>query len=186
MKKKYEITNMVASADLGMDLDLYVISSKFKNIEYEPEQFPGAIMKFNEPKATILVFKNGKLVIVGCRDRKTIEKAIVKAYKSLKKYAKNIRKKFDPNKPAYELTNMVASADLELDLDLFRVAMELTDIEYEPEQFPGAIVKLRKPNVSLLLFKNGKLIIAGGRTRKEIEAAIDAIYKRIKRFNKKR
>ena len=48
----FVITNMVASASLGLELDLYALASKIPEIEYEPEQFPGAILKFKEPKAS--------------------------------------------------------------------------------------------------------------------------------------
>ncbi len=180
-KEDYVITNMVASVNLGIDLDLYELTSQMKNIEYEPEQFPGAIMKLSNPKATILVFKNGKIVIVGCRDKKTIEAVIKEVYKRLLKFGK-VKEKYDVKHPKYMLTNMVASSDLHMDLDLFSLAFQLEDIEYEPEQFPGAIIRLRNPDASLLLFKNGKIIIAGCRNRKDIEKSIKKIKEKLKQF----
>ena len=182
MKKlKYEITNMVAAGNLGYEIDLYKLVQKMKNVEYEPEQFPGAILKFNEPRSTLLVFKNGKVVCVGCMNKTVIEKALTKAHKMLMPFAKKIYKK----KFTYEITNMVAYASLDMDLNLFDLAFELEDVEYEPEQFPGAILKLKKPNVSLLIFKNGKIIIAGARNRKEIEAAIEKVRQLLKKFVRK-
>ena len=62
---EFVITNMVASASLGLELDLYALANKIREIEYEPEQFPGAILKFKDPKASLLLFKNGKVVCVG-------------------------------------------------------------------------------------------------------------------------
>ena len=88
---KYKITNFVASGDLAMELDLYKLPLKFKNIEYEPEQFPGAILKFNNPKATLLLFKNGRVVIVGCKEKKLIKEALKKAYKMLLPTAETLR-----------------------------------------------------------------------------------------------
>ncbi|RME79381.1 MAG: TATA-box-binding protein [Methanobacteriota archaeon] len=187
MAKNYTITNVVAAGNLGLELDLYKLPSKFKNIEYEPEQFPGAILKFNKPKATLLVFKNGKIVIVGCKDRKTIEAAIIKAYELLAPVASKIYKKLNRKKLDYEVTNMVAAADLEMEMDLFKVTMGVSeDIEYEPEQFPGAILKLRDPKISILVFKNGKLIIAGGRTKAEIEKALVKVKKILSKFAMKK
>ncbi len=180
-KIKYEITNMVAAGNLGFEVDLYSLIQNFKNIEYEPEQFPGAILKFNEPKSTLLIFKNGKVVCVGCMNKQVIEKALSKAHKLLLPYAKKIhRKSYD-----YEITNMVAYASLELDLNLFDLALGIDDIEYEPEQFPGAILKLKKPAVSLLVFKNGKVIVAGARNRREIEASLEKVYSMLSKFGKK-
>jgi len=156
---------MVASASLGLELDLYALANKIKEIEYEPEQFPGAILKFKEPKASLLLFKNGNVVCVGCKKRVLIEKTIEKTIKMLMPYAKRITK---TKKPKIEITNIVASANLGLELDLYKIAYKLKDVEYEPEQFPGAILKFREPKVSLLLFKNGKVICAGAKSEKEI------------------
>jgi transcription initiation factor TFIID TATA-box-binding protein len=179
-KEVYTITNLVASTDLGLTLDLYELTTKFKTIDYEPEQFPGAIFKFTDPKATILIFKNGKIVVVGCRTEEMIQKTIRKIYGLLKPLAREKRKNYDLEHPYYDLTNIVASADLHMDLDLFKVAMQLPDIEYEPEQFPGAIIKLRDIGVSLLAFKNGKIIIAGAKTTDAIEKAIKEIRRMLK------
>ncbi len=180
-KIKYEITNMVAAGNLGFEVDLYKLIQNFKNVEYEPEQFPGAILKFNEPKSTLLIFKNGKVVCVGCMNKKIIEKALKKAHTLLTPFAKTIYKK----NYSYEITNMVAYASLDLDLNLFDLALGIDDIEYEPEQFPGAILKLKKPNVSLLVFKNGKIIVAGARNKEEIEKSLEKVNKMLKKFSRK-
>ena len=95
-KPDFVITNIVASASLGLELDLYALASKIKEIEYEPEQFPGAILKFKEPKASLLLFKNGKVVCVGCKKRELIEKTIDKTIKMLTPYARRITKTKKP------------------------------------------------------------------------------------------
>ncbi len=76
-------------------------------------------------------------------------------------------------KPTFRVENMVASANLEMDLDLYAIAYKVYDVEYEPEQFPGAIFKLKEPKSSLLLFKNGKIICTGCKSEKEVQAALD-------------
>lgn len=167
MSKKIEfvITNMVASASLGLELDLYALANKIREIEYEPEQFPGAILKFKDPKASLLLFKNGKVVCVGCKKRELITKTIDKTIKMLTPYARSITK---TKKPQIDITNIVAAASLGIDLDLYKIAYKIKDVEYEPEQFPGAILKFKEPKASLLLFKNGKVICAGAKNEKEI------------------
>jgi transcription initiation factor TFIID TATA-box-binding protein len=110
---------MVASANLWLELDLFALAQKIKEIEYEPEQFPGAILKFKDPKASLLLFKNGKVVCVGCKRRDIIEKTIEKTVKMLTPYAKKIIKK---KKPEIIITNIVASANLNMDLDLYKIA----------------------------------------------------------------
>jgi transcription initiation factor TFIID TATA-box-binding protein len=82
---KFKIENIVASANLGMELDLYTLGRKVPNIEYEPEQFPGAILKQKHPKSSLLLFKNGKIICTGCRTEKEVRLAIRNALALLKK-----------------------------------------------------------------------------------------------------
>jgi transcription initiation factor TFIID TATA-box-binding protein len=81
---EYKVTNIVASSNLGLELDLFMLARDIPEIEYEPEQFPGAILKYDDPKATLLLFKNGKVVCVGCKTKAAIEKTIAKTLKMLK------------------------------------------------------------------------------------------------------
>ena len=74
--------------------------------------------------------------------------------------------------PKFRIENIVASANLNVELDLYSIAMEVDEVEYEPEQFPGAILKLNNPKTSLLLFKNGKIICTGGKSEADVKAAI--------------
>ncbi len=182
-KADFVITNMVASASLGLELDLFTLAQKIREIEYEPEQFPGAILKFVDPKASLLLFKNGKVVCVGCKKRTEIAKTIEKTIKMLIPYAKKIIKK---KKPEIVITNIVASADLHMELDLYKLAYKLPQIEYEPEQFPGAILKFKDPKASLLLFKNGKVICAGAKTEKEITKTLNKAKQMLKGLDEKR
>ncbi len=183
-KPEFVITNMVASASLGLELDLFSLAQKIKEIEYEPEQFPGAILKFKEPyKASLLLFKNGKVVCVGCKKRAYIEKTIDNTIKLLKPYAKKITR---TKKPKIDITNIVASASLGIEVDLYKLAYEVKDVEYEPEQFPGAILKFKEPKASLLLFKNGKVICAGAKNESEIRTVLLKAKKLLKEYADKR
>ena len=91
-KPEFVITNMVASASLGLELDLYALANKIKEIEYEPEQFPGAILKFKEPKVSLLLFKNGKVICAGAKTEKDIATVLIKAKALLKPYAEKAKK----------------------------------------------------------------------------------------------
>ncbi len=82
----------------------------------------------------------------------------------------------------FRIENIVASADLGVDLDLYGIARTSTDIDYEPEQFPGAICKIHDPKTALLLFKNGKVICTGAKTEADIRRAIDKVIKMIKSY----
>ena len=83
-------------------------------------------------------------------------------------------------KPEFKVENIVASADLGVDLDLYSIAKASPDVDYEPEQFPGAICKIRDPKSDLLLFKNGKIICTGAKTEADIRRAINQVIKIVK------
>jgi len=85
-------------------------------------------------------------------------------------------------KPTYHVENIVASADLQLDLDLYGLAKISHDVDYEPEQFPGAIFKVHEPKAALLLFKNGKIICTGARTTADVRKAVGQAVELIKKF----
>jgi len=73
---------------------------------------------------------------------------------------------------SFKVENIVASANLKVELDLFNIAMEVDNVEYEPEQFPGAIMRLKDIGTTLLLFKNGKIICSGAKSEKQIGQSI--------------
>jgi transcription initiation factor TFIID TATA-box-binding protein len=85
-------------------------------------------------------------------------------------------------KPVFKIENIVASADLGVELDLYAIAKASPDVDYEPEQFPGAIYKIKEPKVALLLFKNGKIICTGAKTEADIKKAIDQVIKVVKKY----
>jgi len=60
---------------------------------------------------------------------------------------------------------------------LFNAAVTLDNIEYEPEQFPGAIVRIFNPKLTMLLFKNGKLICAGAKSEEDIVKGLNKLKK---------
>ena len=39
---------------------------------YEPEQFPGAVYRMDEPKVVILIFSSGNLVITGAKSEEQV------------------------------------------------------------------------------------------------------------------
>ncbi len=86
LNTKFKIENIVASADLGVELDLYGIAKASPDVDYEPEQFPGAICKIHDPKTALLLFKNGKIICTGAKTEADIKKAIDQVIKIVRNY----------------------------------------------------------------------------------------------------
>jgi transcription initiation factor TFIID TATA-box-binding protein len=73
-----KIQNIVASAELGGEIDLENVVFKLRRVMYEPEQFPGAVYRMDEPKVVFLIFSAGKLVCVGAKREQDVFEAVDK------------------------------------------------------------------------------------------------------------
>jgi len=77
-KPEIQITNIVASANLGGYIDLDALASQRMGgrIIFEPEQFPALIYRWENPKVVFLVFSTGKVVCVGAKRDVEVHEAI--------------------------------------------------------------------------------------------------------------
>src|SRR3989304_2372728 len=77
------IQNIVASAALGGEIDLESLVYKLSKVMYEPEQFPGAVFRMDDPQVVFLIFSAGKLVCVGAKKEEQVYAAVDKIQKLL-------------------------------------------------------------------------------------------------------
>jgi transcription initiation factor TFIID TATA-box-binding protein len=161
------IVNMVISTSLEEHVNLDKLASTLPNTEYNPEQFPGLIMRIKDPKTSALIFTSGRVVCTGARTIEDAEKSIQKIIESLKKIKVIIK-----IKPVLIIQNMVASGALGYDLNLNKLAVTLKNVEYEPEQFPGLVYKIKKPKTSFLLFGNGKIVVTGIKSQEDLKESL--------------
>ncbi|MHA1421650.1 MAG: TATA-box-binding protein [Candidatus Thorarchaeota archaeon] len=77
------VQNIVASASLGVELNLELAAMKLENTLYEPEQFPGLIYRMRDPKVVLLLFDSGKNVITGAKFESQIDEAAEKVFDRL-------------------------------------------------------------------------------------------------------
>jgi len=161
---KIKIENVVASTQIGENIDLNKIAREIKDAEYKPKQFPGLVLRTKDPKAAALVFRSGKVVCTG-------SKSVEDARRAVKQVVKIIGSLGIPviEDPEVKVQNIVASADLGVDLNLNAIAigLGLENIEYEPEQFPGLVYRLDNPRADIRLRKDGGNGWKGSRGREE-------------------
>ena len=86
------IVNVVASATIDQKLDLVDITKKFPDVEYHPEQFPGAVFRLKNPKTATLLFSSGKMVCTGAQSQELAETAVSNVVKILRKGKLKIKK----------------------------------------------------------------------------------------------
>ncbi len=180
-KREIKVVNIVVSTSLQHDIPLEKMASTLSNTEYNPEQFPGLVIRIKEPKTSALIFSSGKVVCTGARSMDKVEESIKKIIKSLEKIGIKIT-----IKPEIKIQNIVASGTVGMDLNLNILAMKLRNTEYEPEQFPGLVYKLIDPEIkaTFLLFSNGKIVCTGTKSETEVNKALDKLIDNLKKVKK--
>ncbi|MGC8681934.1 MAG: TATA-box-binding protein [Candidatus Acidifodinimicrobium sp.] len=169
MAKVYRVENIVASISLRTFIPLKKLKT-FPDTQYNPEQFPGLVFRMKDMHITFLVFGSGKLVCTGSRSREAIDTALKILINKLKKIGVTIKEK-----PKIDIQNIVASGNLNKTLDLNKIAYNVDNTEYNPEQFPGLVYKLADSRITFLLFGTGKIVCTGAKKVSEIDDAIDSL-----------
>lgn len=175
--REIKVVNIVVSASLGHEIPLEKMAATLSNTEYNPEQFPGLVIRIKEPKTSALIFSSGKIVCTGARTMKDVHESIRKIMKSLEKI--NIKIKQEPE---VNIQNIVASGSVGMDLNLNVLAMKLENTEYEPEQFPGLVYKLPEMKSTFLLFSNGKVVCTGTKSEEAVHKALDKLIENLKKI----
>src|SRR5210317_577737 len=185
---EYKIQNIVATTALEKPVPLTKLARTQPNTEYNPETFPGLILRVKEPKSAVLVFSSGNLVCTGTKSLSQVRLVIDEVIKQLKKVNVEVT-----IKPKITVQNIVASGTINLQLNLNYLALAMENTEYEPEQFPGLVYKLEDPNATFLLFSNGKLVCTGTKNKAQLDDSmvqlnknVRAALKRIKELAKKK
>jgi transcription initiation factor TFIID TATA-box-binding protein len=180
-KRDIKVVNIVVSTSLEHDIPLEKMAATLSNTEYNPEQFPGLVIRIKEPKTSALIFSSGKVVCTGARSMDKVHESIKKIIKSLEKIKIKIT-----IKPEIKIQNIVASGSVGMDLNLNDLAMKLENTEYEPEQFPGLVYKLAEARATFLLFSNGKIVCTGTKSEKEVHVALDMLIVNLKKIKNKK
>ena len=164
------VVNIVVSTSFEKAIPLEKMAATLSNTEYNPEQFPGLVIRIKEPKTSALIFSSGKIVCTGARTLTDVDESIKQIIKSLEKINVKITVK-----PIITIQNIVASGEIGIVLNLNELAMKLDNTEYEPEQFPGLVYKLRDCQATFLLFSNGKIVCTGTKSEDAIGIAVKGL-----------
>ncbi|MDH3834767.1 MAG: TATA-box-binding protein [Nitrosopumilus sp.] len=173
-----EIVNVVASATIEQRLDLDDVTKKFPDVEYHPEQFPGAVFRLKNPKTATLLFRTGKMVCTGAKSEELAVKAVNTVVQKLRKGKIKIK-----NEPIVTVQNIVSSINLGGKVSLEQAARTLPRSMYEPEQFPGLIHRMLDPKTVILIFASGKLVCVGARKEDEIRRSVNQIHSDLEEKN---
>jgi transcription initiation factor TFIID TATA-box-binding protein len=173
---KTTIVNVVATAYLGREIDLYDLE-KFKEMQHDPEIYGGRVAYFKLPtmKGRVSIFPSGKMISVGTKSEKEASHELALAQKFL--ISKRLVK---PARLIPKTQNLVATAELEINVNLEKLA-EMSKVIYEPEQFLGGILRIEKPHrATILVFASGKAVIAGLTSTNQLKSVAQELETTIK------
>jgi len=155
-KVTLRVENIVSSVTLHQKISLDALTDKYKDIQ-EKENFPGLVVKITKPKATILLFGSGKLVMTGIQLIEHIPIIMEKILNKLEDAGIKIE-----NEPTIKVENIVVRGDFHKKINLDFSSLILDRAIYEPEVFPGLIYKIIEPDpICFLIFSSGRIICTG-------------------------
>jgi len=178
-EKRYEslkIENIVASGVIADSIDLAEVSQRIPACELNTKRFPGAVYRIEKPKIASLIFSSGKVVLTGIRNREALTEGLGIIMNSLREAGVACY-----DEPRVAVTNIVCSYDIGKYINLNKVVitLNLENIEYEPEQFPGLVYRIKDPKIVALLFSSGKIILTGGKNLEDIKRGLDFLEQKL-------
>ena len=174
----YKIENVVATVvvEITEKIDLNIIARKHADVEYNPERFPGLVMRILKPKATILIFSTGKMVVTGLRKANEAGQVVEKVLKNIRKAGIKV------SNPEITIQNIVASGDLHTNIDLNMAAIVMEYAMYEPEVFPGLIYRMQDPKTVFLIFSTGRIVCTGAKKKEIVREAVKKLNKEVRKL----
>ena len=173
LEKKVEINieNVVATTSLNQTINIKNMAKRL-DAKYNPDKFPGAIVRLEHPRAVLIVFKSGSIVCTGTKSEEMAKKAISKFTSDLN----HTTKMQNVTLQGIKVENIVASCNLRNRIHLEQAARILPRSMYEPEQFPGIIHRVCHPKTVLLLFASGRLVCTGAKSVQEVNGSVNTIH----------
>ena len=171
------IQNVVATSTIASRLDLVaVLKALDEGATYKPETFPGLVYHLKDPKTASLIFSSGKLVCTGANSIPEVNRAIGMVLDRL------VGAGFEVDEhPEIMVQNIVATSDLKrlLYLNEIVITLGMENVEYEPEQFPGLVYRVRDPKIVVLIFGSGKVVLTGAKTEEDLFRGLEKMRKEL-------
>jgi transcription initiation factor TFIID TATA-box-binding protein len=116
------------------------------------------------------MFATGKITSIGARSEKTARQGLKVTVQELERIL-GVKMTLQP----ITTENVVAVCDLGQPIDLERFTLYGHNALYEPEQFSGVILRVKK-KLAVHIFATGKMTTAGSKSEDEARSAIRHVY----------
>jgi len=82
-----------------------------------------------------------------------------------------------------KIENIVASAKVAESLDLPTLASQLRGAEYNKKRFPGLVLKIQEPEIAVLLFGSGKVVLTGAKSIDSLTKGLEILGARLRELD---
>ena len=111
------IENIVAYAQIAHGVDIDQIAQKLPDFKYNPNEFLGLTLKFDDPKTAVLLLPSGKAICTGARKIEDAEISINQLAEKIKKIKVKILKDIE-----VKVQNIVTSTNFNQELHLSSIS----------------------------------------------------------------
>lgn len=176
------LTNVVASGQLSSPIDLaefFTIDLEVFNntVKYNPKTFPAVIIPLRESKVTALLFRTGKVNLVGGKSSSNIKQA------SEELISRIMLQGHDVTMTTMEIKNMVGSSKMPFRISLERLVSDQPKEAYFcPELFPGVRYSVPGKRMVFTVFHNGKCYCTGARNLPELKDTFDWFFEILMKY----
>lgn len=172
------VVNVVGHLDLQREVELRALEELLATcdyvlrVKYEPAENHWLQTWFESPETGesryVSFYRSGSGVLTGCSSERE--------FHSLADRVVDVLEPVVEDDVRRSVKNIVAASEVGDSIDLSIVALNLglENVEYEPEQFPGLIVRDPDRGCAFLLFANGKLICTGLTELSALDPAVNA------------
>ena len=173
---KIKIENIVAYAQVSDLLDIELLSEKFSGASYNPAEFNGLSVKYDEDKIAVIVLGTGKIVCTGAKTFEDAENFIKKVINRIKKVGFSIKADYQ-----VKIENAIVTTDFNKEMHLSSISkgLMLQHVEYKPEDFPGLIYRMDDLQAVLILFSSGKLVCTGAKSIEDAKNAVKMMEEKL-------
>lgn len=173
-----KIVNVVATASLEQQIDLAELG-QFKEIFHDSNVYGGRVAYFKKPNMTgkVSIFPSGKMISIGTKNERDAFKELENAKDFLIK-----REFIKPTLIQPKTQNIVLTMDFQKPINIEELIVDYKVI-YEPEQFPGAILRINQPyKATVLIFASGKIVLTGLNDTNQIEPTVEPLKAIVEKF----
>jgi transcription initiation factor TFIID TATA-box-binding protein len=172
-----KIVNIVATVILAEPLDLNGVHKHLSGSKFPKTGSPWLQYRLQPENYYTTFYKSGKFLVTGVTSPDDIRPIADRIISILKKNA--IKVKITDIK----IHNFVVVDTIghEVQFEKIISSLQNVNIEYEPEQFPGMIIKMG--GHSFLLFSSGKIVLTGVRDIESIMPALEKFKEKIGSFS---